>query len=638
MKSFFVLTALLVLAGPLRAQTTLEDIARSEQKNFMRLHKADRESVSNFDVTYNRIELKVDPAVNYITGKVTTIFKPYTDIAFAEFDLSDSLTTDSVVSHTGKLPFTHTGNILRINLPVTVGTQVTDSVTVFYQGKPASGEGFGSFVQREHDSVPIIWTLSEPYGAKDWWPCKQNLLDKVDSLDVIVTTPAAYRVASNGLLVEELTSGTNKIYHWRNRYQIANYLICFAVTNYVLYSDSVPLTNDTIEVVNYVYPESENNARLDTREIINMMVLFDSLFGTYPFNSEKYGMAQFGWGGGMEHQTMTFMGGFNYELMAHELAHHWFGDKVTCGSWSDLWLNEGFATYLSGLCYQYLSPQYWRPFLTASMDAATANADGSVWCDDTTNVSRLFSGNLTYRKGAMVLHMLRYYIGDNAFYTGLRNYLNDEAIAYGFARTVQLRQHLEATSGRSLQLFFDQWVYGKGYPTYTINWSQNFDNLVTIKIKQEQSDPSIQAFDMLLPFRFAGARNDTTIYLPNNTDEQGYSFTLPFAADTLQFDPDLWILSKGNSVVRLSAFDFSYRLYPNPVSSELQIRVESYDTRKVQIEITGAGGQKVWEEEKQFYSGSNNYTIDVSKFNAGVYMVSFIIGGEKLSSSFVKSR
>lgn len=638
MKSFFALTALLVLLAPLRAQTTLEDIARSEQKNFMRLHKADRESVSNFDVTYNRIELKVDPAVNYITGKVTTIFKPYTDIAFAEFDLSDSLTTDSVVYHHSKLPFTHTGNILRINLPVTVATQATDSVTVFYQGKPASGEGFGSFIQREHDSVPIIWTLSEPYGAKDWWPCKQNLQDKVDSLDVIVTTPAAYRVASNGLLVEELSSGTDKIYHWRHRYPIANYLICFAVTNYVVYSDYVPLTNDTIEVVNYVYPESENNARLDTREIINIMVLFDSLFGTYPFSNEKYGMAQFGWGGGMEHQTMTFMGGFNYELMAHELAHHWFGNKITCGSWSDLWLNEGFATYLSGLCYQYLAPQYWRPFLTACMDAATANADGSVWCGDTTNVSRLFSGNLTYRKGAMVLHMLRYYIGDSAFYTGLSNYLNDEGLAYGFATTPQLRQHLEATSGRSLQLYFDQWVYGKGYPRYIINWSQDFSNRVTIKIKQEQSDPSISAFDMVLPFRFTNALNDTTILLQNNNHEQVYTFTLPFAADTLQFDPELWILSKGNQVVRLSAFDFSYRIYPNPVSSQLQMRIESGETRKVQIEITGTGGQRILETEKLFYSGSNNYNIDVSKLQAGVYVVSFIIGNEKIASSFVKSR
>ncbi len=629
---------LLLLVVISQAQTTLDDIAQSEQKAYMRLHKADRESVSNFDVTYTRLELKVDPRVNYIAGKVTTVFAPYTDIVAVEFDLSDTLRVDSVKYHGAALAFIHSGNVITATLPAVIPAAVTDSVAVYYQGKPASGNGFGSFIQNVHnDSVPIIWTLSEPYGAKDWWPCKQNLSDKIDSLDVLVTTPQQYRVAGNGLLVEELQSDTNKIYHWKHRYPIATYLVCFAVTNYTVYSDYVPLANDTLEVLNYVYPESETDARNGTHEVIKMVQLYDSLFGAYPFMNEKYGMAQFGWGGGMEHQTMTFMTGFGFELVAHELAHHWFGDKVTCASWRDLWLNEGFATYLCGLCYKYIAPQYWKPYMSIRLNDATSVPDGSVWCDDTTNVGRLFSGALTYSKGAMVLHSLRYLIGDAAFYSGLRNYLNDVQHAYGFALTPDLKSHIEASSGRSLALFFNQWVYGKGYPSYTINWQQDFNNRVTIKLLQQTSDPSVSCFEMPLPFRFANATHDTIVQLFNNSNEQTYTFDLPFAADTLQFDPELYIISKGNSVVRLSAFDFSYRIYPNPVGNQLQARVESNESRVAQIKITNESGQIVWEGSNRFYSGSNTLNIDVSNLQPGVYALSFVIGTTIKSSSFVKA-
>ncbi len=503
----------------------------------------------NYDLKYHRFQWTIDPAVNYIKGSVTSYLIPTSgNLGVINFDLSLILDVDSVKYHNANVAFVHNANdLLQINLPSPILFNTLDSVTVYYQGIPFGG-GLGSFVKSTHSGVPVIWTLSEPFGAKDWWPCKQSLNDKIDSIDVIVTTPQSYRVASNGLLKSEITSGTNKIYHWQSHYPIAAYLVAIGVTNYAVYHDYLPLSpTDTIDVLNYVYPEHLPTAQSQTPDILNVIALFNNLVGLYPFSEEKYGHCEFGWGGGMEHQTMSFVINFSHSLIAHECAHQWFGDKVTCGSWEDIWLNEGFATYMEGLSEEFLFPSTWTSWKTSKINSITSSPNGSVLCDDTTSVSRIFDSRLSYSKGAYLLHMLRWKLGDALFFQSLRNYLEDPDLAFSYAKTPDLIRHLENTSGQDLTKFFDQWYYKQGYPSYQVRWNQ-IGNDVCVKISQTQSNASVNFFEMPVPVRFQGSGHDTTIVFNHTFSGQAFNAELNFTATTVTFDPNLWLISKNNTV------------------------------------------------------------------------------------------
>ena len=279
---------------------------------------------ADYDLTYQRMEWEINPNFKYISGKVTSYFtsriENFTKI---EFDLNVTMKVDSVIQHNLKIGFTQNENKLVINLNKTLQINETDSVHVYYQGVPEPEiNGFGSYTQTTHAGIPVIFTLSEPYGAMEWWPCKQSLLDKIDSIDIIVTSPDTFRTASNGVLVLDTVENGYRKMHWKHRNPIATYLVAVAVTNYADYSDWVDLGDGRrIEILNYVYPENLEKAKTETPVTVEFIKLYNGLFGEYPFANEKYGHAQFGWSGGMEHQTMSFMYNFNYELIAHELAH-----------------------------------------------------------------------------------------------------------------------------------------------------------------------------------------------------------------------------------------------------------------------------------------------------------------------------
>lgn len=636
----------MVVSAMLMAQqdNVLESIIEGEKAAWLRQHAAsDRAPMSSAnnrsDIIYNRFHFWVDPAVRYIRGEIMTRFIPSEPLTSLDFDFSNALTMDSIQWHGQAMTFSRNGDILTVNFPATLTS--TDSLTFYYQGVPTS-TGFGSFETNIHgNGTPVMWTLSEPYGALEWMPCKQALNDKIDSMDVFITHPSAYRAASNGVLQSETTANGQRTAHWKHRYPIAAYLVAIAVTNYEVFTGEVQHALGTTPVMNYIYPEDVPQAQGTMNDFTAQMQLYNDLFGLYPFQQEKYGHAQFGWGGGMEHQTMTFIGGFSYELIAHEMAHQWFGDKVTCGSWEDIWLNEGFATYLSGLCYEHLQPQYWKPFKQQRIEIATSQPGGSVRVDDTTSVGRIFSGRLSYSKGAMVLHMLRWVCGDSSFYAGIRGYITSPILAYGFAKTPDLKAYLEQASAKDLDGFFADWYYGQGYPSYNITWSQGADNQLTFTCSQQQSHPSVSFFEMPLPLRLIGSNNEITDIVLNNT-ANGQVFQMPFdhQVNTVQFDPEFWIISRDNTVqkVAVGTNDINstmnaLRIEPNPVTNGV-IRATAMTSRSGQAQfiLENAEGRILLSKTETLSSGENRLQFETAHLPKGAYFLTMNLDGANITT------
>jgi len=598
--------------------------------------------VNNYDLKYHRFYWLVDPSVDFIRGAVTSYYLPTEQMMTSiQFELTDGMSADSAYHH-GFMYYAiaHSGNVITVPFGEVMPVGTLDSVTVYYHGNPGA-TGFGSFGLGFHDNTPAMWTLSEPFGAKDWWPSKNDLSDKIDSIDVFVATPKGCHVASNGLLVSETPLGSNyTLAHWKHRYPIASYLIAIASTNYARYSDYLVTDGDSLQVLNYVYPEDSAFLHGITPGVLPSISLFETLFTPYPFRNEKYGQAEFGWGGGMEHQTMTFLGrgAFNHELMAHELAHMWFGDMVTCGSWHDIWLNEGFATYCAGLTYEhFFDGYYWPIWKNNNISYVCTSPGGSVYCDDTTSVNRIFDSRLSYSKGALLLHMLRWVVGDDAFFSGIKNYLNDPGLMHGFAFTPDFKAHMEATSGRDLTEFFADWFTGQGFPTYTVQVGQSPDNAITVTIYQTQSHVSVSFFEMPVPIKFFGNGKDTTLVFNHTFSGQVFSAIPDFKIDSIKFDPDLWLISANNSIA-LGKNDLpvgtTLTLLPNPASDFLYIRHNIGILNK--IEILTLEGKK----ESCQVTANEKYQAEISikHLKPGMYLLRISYKEGVVTRKFMVSR
>ncbi len=622
---------------------TLNEVKTSEARAALnRMQYRANLNTGNYDVKYHRLEFTVDPSAAFISGDVTTYYEAKEDLDEITFDLTNNMIVTEVLQRGNALTFVQNANEeLVITLDETLNTGVLDSLTINYFGNPESS-GFGSFEVTTHSGKPVLWTLSEPYGAKGWWPCKQDLIDKIDSIDVYLNTPIfnptndEYIAVSNGLEQNQTIGDASKITHFKHRYPIPAYLIAIAVTDYAVYVDEVENNGNPFDIVNYVYPENLASAQASTPVTVDIMNLFSDLFEEYPYADEKYGHAQFGWGGGMEHTTVSFMGNFSRNLIAHELAHQWFGNKVTCGSWKDIWLNEGFATYLSGLVIEdFDGNDAFRTWKQQRNNSITSAIGGAVYLTDadTLSVNRIFSSRLSYNKGAMVLHMLRKKLGATDFYQGLRNYLTDSNLAFDYAKTEDFIPIMEAVSGEDLTEFFADWLYNQGYPTYAIGWNQPNANEVSVNINQTQSHPSVSYFEAGVPLRFIGTFGETLdVTLENSVNDENFSVPVTFEVADVVFDPEVDLISR-NSTVTLStdevSLDVGFLMYPNPTTQLLNINKP--DTIEVSsMRIFNALGQLVLLSEWK-------NTIDVSSLSTGVFMIQFQTNKGVITKSLLKN-
>ena len=582
----------------------------------------------NYDLRYQRLELQLDPAQQYVSGTVTSHFIPNQNMASIYFDLSNTLTVSEVKYHGSNLPFTQLATKeVKIDFPAGIPAATLDSLSIKYSGAPDTGGSAGdAFTISTQSGVPALYTLSEPYGAQEWFPTKQSLNDKIEKVDLMINTPSQYNVASNGKLFSEtVLPGNRKLTFWQTNYPIPAYLIALGITNYTKLNDT--MGTPPFPFVNYLYPSTATNST--TMSNINwtktVMNTFEQYFGPYPYRNEKYGHMQFGWGGGMEHATMSSMGSWGRGIIAHELAHQWFGDKVTCGAWNDIWLNEGFATFGEHLANEKLlmTNSQFMSYLSSEMNYITSSAGGSVYVSDTNlgNTGAIFSGRLSYSKGGYVVRMIKWILGDDAFYSALKDYHARPQLAYGYAKTEDLKNSLLESTGKDFTEFFNDWIYGQGHPTYQIRWNQTADQMLRFKVSQTTSHSSVNFFEMPLPIKVNGTGGQVAYLVLNHTTKnQNFAEQVNFPVVSIQFNYENQILQRNSTVTKdttiLSVNDGAkegMKIYPNPVKDRLSVsginKDQPYEILSIDGKLIKAGKY------------SSTKTIEVQALPKGVYFL-----------------
>lgn len=582
----------------------------------------------NYDLKYQRLDLDLNPAQYFVSGTVTSHFIPNQTMSSIYFDFSNVLTVSEVKYRGTNLTFTQLpSKELKIDFPGPLVSATLDSLSIKYSGAPdASGSAGDAFTTSTQGGTPVLFTLSEPYGAQEWFPTKQSMNDKIDKVDIKITTPSQYSVASNGKLFSEtILPGNKKLTFWQTNYPIPAYLIALGITNYTKLNDV--MGNPPFPFVNYIYPSTVNNsvsmANINwTKDIMNV---FEEYFGPYPYRNEKYGHMQFGWGGGMEHATMSSMGGFSKSLIAHELAHQWFGDKVTTGAWNDIWLNEGFATYGAHLANEKLlmSSNQFQSFLLEEMNYVTSSSGGSVYVADANlgNTNAVFSSRLSYSKGGYVVRMMKWILGEEAFYSALKDYHARPNLAYNYVRTDDLKNSILQSTGKDLTAFFNDWIYGQGYPTYQIKWNQTADKVIRFKVGQTQSNSSVSFYEMPLPIKVTGTAGQIAyLVLDHTSNLQSFEEALTFNVASVQFNYENQLITRNSTVVKdpgILAVDNrsvkEIRIYPNPVKDQLSVDGITKDQR---FEVIGLDGRSL-------KSGilSAKGIINVGTLSKGIYIL-----------------
>lgn len=492
-----------------------------------------------YDVTFYDLVLELNPGTRVLTGKVTVTAEVVgANMTSLDLNFNDNMEVDQVWGAGQPLEWTHGQDILAVTLDRNYLQGEMVVLEIEYGGNP-EGNYFGWDL---YDNQPLIWTLSEPYGARHWWPCKDLNTDKADSVNITVTVPDNLIVASNGLLTDvTVPEPGKKTYFWQERYPIVTYLVSLAIHPYSLVQDEyVSALGDTMPLDHYVMPDRVSDATGGYAITPDMITSFAAAWGEYPFLGEKYGHAHFPWGGGMEHQTLTSIHyGIYYEqIIAHELAHQWFGDWVTCADFGHIWLNEGFATW---------SEAYWREVHEGAasyheeMWDARYLGSGTIFVENPTNPWVIFDYDLTYRKASWVPHMLRHVLGDEIFFTALRQYLN--TYAAGSATTEQFQEVFESVSGLDLAEFFQQWIYGQFYPVYDFSWSTSpagAGTRVSVRIAQIQTQTGL--FSMPLDVVIETGGGPVTFVVDNSQDIQWYDLQVNDLVISVELDPEHWVL------------------------------------------------------------------------------------------------
>lgn len=599
----------------------------------------------DYDVKFYFLDIEVSPTSVDVAGNVSIhleVVSNTLDTLVLEF--SDGMFVDSAfIDGVEVMPF-HTNDHIYMEPPAAYNQGDLLEVQVYYHGTPPSG-GFFSAVTTAFSTQwgqHVTYTLSEPFAARDWFPVKQVLPDKADSCWVFLTTGEEFAAGSQGLLTAITPMPDNKHrYEWKSKYPIAYYLISFAVSDYLeynLYAHPEEMNGDSLLIQNFLYdhPNIINAYGDDIDNTADFIELFSDLYVLYPFHEEKYGHCLTTLGGGMEHQTMTTMGGFNYDLITHELGHMWFGDNVTCATWSDIWINEGFASYSEYLAREHLQGQNAaNTWMNNTHSNVLSQPGGSVYVppEHADSIPRIFSGRLSYDKGAAIIHMIRFELdNDSLFFAVMEEF--QHRFADSTATGDDFKMVLEDLSGMDFNDFFEQWYYGEGYPTYSIVWNQTPEG-INMNITQEASYPSVTPlFKMPMEYNIMTTEGDTTITLFHESNFTQFSMPVDGQVITIWVDPNNWVLNKVGSItvgIEETENPVYFTFGPNPAAESVTLYMAK-STEEVNISIADIMGRIVMEST----ASGETITVNTSDLPQGTYIIRIHDGEDSYTRRMVK--
>lgn len=600
-----------------------------------------------YDVKFYWLDLEVTNTETYVSGSVTINATSIVELDTFAFELIDAMTIDAFLFN-GVLYTGYTRQEDNVLYPVeAVGSGEDFTVTIFYHGNPQSG-GFFSGLSYAYSSTwnkKVVWSLSEPFKAKVWFPVKQDLEDKADSVWVFLTTSSENMAGSQGLLTDvvQLDGGKTR-YEWKSKYPIDYYLISYAVSDYQdysIYSHPAEMNGDSILIQNFIYDSpgylEANKAAID--ETAQMIETLSDLYILYPFHEEKYGHCLTQLGGGMEHQTMTTLGGFSFGLVAHELGHMWFGDNVTCATWSDIWINEGFATYSDNLCQEFiLGSDVSEQNMVSKQQSAMSSPGGSTYIPENeiseANEWRIFDGRLSYNKGAAIIHTLRHEIQNDSVFFDVMGTFQTQYTG-STATGADFRDVAEAVTGMDFHQFFGQWYYGQGYPIYNYSWYST-ENTFHLASTQNTSTSVTPLFQMLMDYQLNFSDGtDTIIHLYQSANLNDFEVYTGKTTVSIVVDPNNWTMEEVESiavVVEEKDSPVYFSVGPNPVSDYLNVFMLNPSSKEKQIDILDISGKIIY----QTSTVENKKTLKTSTLPSGVYIVRVYDGQNSLVRRFIK--
>lgn len=601
-------------------------------------HYGRAESLHSYDVLKYELNINIPMTERSLEGRNKITCRSMIDGLNDAVLHSHTLTIDSIKVDGTVTGYSAGGETLVVNLPQTYNTGDLFIIEIGYHGSwsvTPSQEGFVYYPKNYNANTKhsIAYTLGEPWEARTWMPCYDEPYDKADSGCVIsVTLPDTFVVCANGELIDVTNNPDDtKTFTWQENYPIATYLMHFGASRFAQWSDwYYSASGDTVETRHFMWPEDSAQSVIAFQYLPMAMALFDSMYGSYPF--DRYGqdvVYPYAWGG-MEHQEMTTIHR-NWVLnqsengMAHELAHMWWGDMVTCVDFRNIWLNEGFATY-SDANYN------WTRWGYGNFIGTMQSRANSYFSADASNRHPLydppsgwmFSWGYTYCKASWVVHMLRS-LDQNLFFQAVQAY--SDSFKYDVASTDDLNRVVSGVYGTDLTWFFDEWVYDQGHPEYDIYWScssSGGDYLVWINIVQTQTNaPSV--FHMPVQILLHTTGNDTLLNIPISMSPQYVEYTVSDSVTSIDFDPDYWILKKYDvyyGIEEVTQNNPGYNgihLLSNPTRSP-QIEYVINQTSDVEIIIYDTSGRLA----RTIDCGKRapgRYSTSISNLPAGVYFV-----------------